>query len=124
APDAVVTLAGAVSPRGVVYADEDETDASGAHRGPRFKPAYSPEMLLSTGYTGRPFAMGQEVADQLPAFVAGDASALEHECALAACEIASSVEHIPEVLCHRFADGPAPHSGDPSSRHVVAALER
>ncbi len=121
APDAVALLGGALSPLSVVYADEDQQLEDGTHRAPRFKPQYSPDFLLSSSYIGRPLAIGSELAANLPPFVAGDLVALEHEWALAGCEIAASVEHLPEVLCHRSsAGGTEPVSID----HVAAALLR
>jgi GT2 family glycosyltransferase len=101
APDAVRQLSDALTPTGVAYADEDEQREDGTWAGPRLKPGFSPEFLLTTGYIGRPLAMGAEVADHLPRLVATDTVALEHECALAATESAEDVVHIPEVLCHR-----------------------
>ena len=101
APDAVRLLSDSLTPTSVAYADEDEQRDDGTWAGPRLKPDFSPEFLLTTGYIGRPFAMGADVADHLPRLEATDTVALEHECALAATEAAETVVHIPEVLCHR-----------------------
>jgi hypothetical protein len=103
APDAVALLRGALTPSGVVYADEDEEWSNGSYAAPRLKPDFSPEFLLTTDYVGRPLAIGSRVADGLPRLVASGTVALEHECALAATESADVVTHIPEVLCHRSA---------------------
>ncbi|MFZ0249783.1 MAG: glycosyltransferase family 2 protein [Acidimicrobiales bacterium] len=100
-PDAVAWLSAALTPTTVVYADEDEQLDGGGALAPRLKPDFSPEFLLTSGYIGRPFAMGADVADHLPRLVASGTGALEHECALAATELADAVVHIPEVLCHR-----------------------
>ena len=116
-------LGSALSPLSAVYADEDERLESGTHHAPRFKPDFSPDFLLSSAYVGRPLAIGPEVAANLPPFAAEDLRALEHEWALAACEIATSVDHIPEVLCHR----PSPGGGrapENSVGHLAAALLR
>jgi GT2 family glycosyltransferase len=101
APDAVALLRGALTPTNLVYADEDRELDDGTWAEPRFKPDFSPEFLLSSAYIGRPLAMGALVADHLPDLVASDERALEHECALAAAQVAEDVIHIPEVLCHR-----------------------
>jgi GT2 family glycosyltransferase len=123
APDAVATLGTAVSPDSVVYADEDVLSADGTYRAPRFKPEYSPDFLVSSSYIGRPMAMGSEVVRRLPPFVADDTIALEHECVLAACEIAESVSHVAEVLCHR--SEPVATPAVPAGiAHVEAALGR
>jgi GT2 family glycosyltransferase len=102
APDAVALLRAALTPTNLVYADEDRELDDGTWAEPRFKPDFSPEFLLSSAYIGRPLAMGALVADHLPDLVASDESSLEHECALAAAQVAEDVVHIPEVLCHRW----------------------
>jgi O-antigen biosynthesis protein len=123
APDAVRQLSASLTPTSVVYADEDEQRNDGTWVGPRLKPGFSPEFLLTTGYVGRPLAMGADVADHLPRLEATDTMALEHECALAATEVAEDVVHIPEVLCHRTE--PARDLATVSSfRYVEEALRR
>jgi O-antigen biosynthesis protein len=121
-PDAAALLSTSLTPTSVVYADEDVVTADGAWRAPRLKPDFSPEFLLTSAYIGRPLAMGADVADHLPRLVACDTSALEHECALAATEIAEDVTHIAEVLCHR-SEG-RPDNGTTSVRHIEEALRR
>ncbi len=101
APDTVALMSAALGPSRVVYADEDETATDGSHTTPRLKPDYSPEFLLSSSYVGRPLAIGATLAGALPRFVVSGTAALEHECAVQACEAAEVVTHIPEVLCHR-----------------------
>jgi O-antigen biosynthesis protein len=123
APDAVALLSASLTPTNVVYADEDELEADGTWGAPRFKPDFSPEFLLSSAYVGRPLAMGAAVADHLPRLVASGTAALEHECALAATEVADEVIHIPEVLCHR-SGGAGQRTGPASVRHLQAALVR
>ena len=120
APDAVALLAEQLLQHDVVYADEDRIDADRLHSDPRLKPGYSPDLLLTTGYVGRPLAFRTQVLHGFDP-LAHDPQALEHECALYACAAASSVGHLPEVLCHRT--GPTP-TGDDESDHLVAALRR
>jgi GT2 family glycosyltransferase len=124
APDAVAQLAAALSPLGVVYADEDSVTAAGAYVDPRLKPAYSPEFLLSSSYIGRPLAVGSGIALQVGPS-GGRLPELEHDLALRACEGAAQVVHLPEVLCHRRIDAlaaPDPRAGDVG--HVLDALRR
>jgi GT2 family glycosyltransferase len=123
AQDAVTRLAAVLTPRSVVYGDEDQLFADGSYGGVRLKPEFSPEFLLSSAYVGRPLAMGAEVADHLPRLEAGGSTALEHECALAATEIADVVTHIPEVLCHR-SDGSEKRQEPVTIDHITAALRR
>ena len=67
--------------------------------------------------------MGAAVADQLPRLEATGAAALEHECALAATELADTVIHIPEVLCHRTEE-PDLGTDPPSVRYLQDELDR
>ena len=123
APDTVALLSAALTPKGVVYADEDVEGADGTRTGPCFKPDFSPEFLLTNAYIGRPLAMGADVADHLPRLTASGHAALEHECALAATELADGVVHIPEVLCHRAQAPPRP--AEPGSALAIEeALRR
>jgi GT2 family glycosyltransferase len=121
APDAVALLSTALTPMGVVYADEDELRADGTHDAPRLKPDFSPDFLLSSSYVGRPLAIGAGLTSGIPRLVASGPAALEHECALYACEAAESVTHIAEVLCHRSGGSErAPRE----AVHVQEALSR
>jgi O-antigen biosynthesis protein len=122
APDAAALLRAALTPTNLVYADEDLELDDGTWAAPRFKPDFSPEFLLSSAYIGRPLAMGALVADHLPDLVASDEHALEHECALAAAEVAEAVIHIPEVLCHRSVG--VSEVAPTSLEHVREALAR
>jgi O-antigen biosynthesis protein len=123
APDAVAQLTSALSPGSVVYADED-CISGGEHVGPRLKPDYSPEFLLTSSYMGRPLAIGAEVLIRMAPAGDGDRY-IEHDLALRACEVADDVTHVAEVLCHRLfipADsGSAPQNG---VGHITAALRR
>ena len=124
APDAVAQLASALSPLGVVYADEDSLTAAGAYVDPRLKPSYSAEFLLSSAYVGRPLAVGSGIALQVGSS-GGSLPDLEHDLALRACEGARQVVHIPEVLCHRGIGAPqgaGPEDADVG--HVADALRR
>ncbi len=105
APDTVALLGDAVTPQGVVYADEDTQRDGGSPELPRLKPDYSPDFLLSTGYVGRPLAIGSGLLPGIGDYAAIDLSSLEYECALDVCGRAASVIHLPEVLCHRDAPG-------------------
>ena len=123
APDAVALIGAALGPTRVVYADEDVAAADGTHTAPRLKPDFSPDFLLSSAYVGRPLAIGSTLAGLLPRFVASGTAALEHECALHACEVADMVTHIPEVLCHRAA-GTEESPGAASLRHITEVLRQ
>lgn len=122
-PDAVAQLSAALVEADVAYGDEDSFDLSGRAERPVFKPDWSPELLLSWCYVGRPVAM--RVA---PLVAAGGIRLLtsgdwEHDVILRVTERTERVAHVAEVLCHRRADlGTRPASLQPGA--VVDALAR
>ena len=120
-PDAVELLASQVAPSNVVYADEDVVGAGGSQGSARLKPEFSPDFLTSAPYVGRPLVIGSAVTRDMPRVVASEETSLEHACALAACSVATSVVHIPEVLCHRWAAEPVV---GPDGYHVEVAIDR
>jgi GT2 family glycosyltransferase len=121
APSAVDLLGAAMTPNGVVYADEDRISSNGVHSDPRLKPTFSPEFLLHSFYVGRPVVLGPGVVDRLPHSETG--TDLEHDLVLRATEVAQRIDHIPEVLCHRMSDVPEP-SAHPDGIHIASALRR
>jgi GT2 family glycosyltransferase len=124
-PDAVALLSVSLPAQGVAYADEDVLSADARYLRPRLKPAYSPEFLLHSDYMGRPLAISAGVVARLPAAEALPLEAREHDLSLRACEVASAVRHIPEVLCHRrIARAPMAVDTAEGVRHVNLALAR
>jgi GT2 family glycosyltransferase len=120
-PDAVELLASQVAPSNVVYADEDVVAPDGFQGSARLKPEFSPDFLTAAPYVGRPLLMGSAVTRDMPHVLASEESSLEHACALAAGSVATSVVHIAEVLCHRWADAP---TEGPDGYHVEVAVDR
>ena len=101
APDAVAQLSAALVDADVAYADEDRIAPDGLVSAPILKPDWSPELLLSWYYLGRPVAL--RVA---PAIAAGGIRSVphgdwEHDLLLRVTERTSRVAHVPDVLCHR-----------------------
>lgn len=125
APDTVALLTAALPPDGVAYADEDAIDEAGGHTDPRLKAAHSPEFLLHSDCVGRPLALSAAVVQALPPAGAGVPEARDHDLALRACEVATSVRHVPEVLCHRLIrHDTVPTDAPAGADHVAAALAR
>ena len=123
--DAVSHLSSALTENGVAFADEDCLDGDGRHVAPILKPAFSPEFLLHADCVGRPLAISAGVVRRLPPGSAGIQEAREHDLALRACEVADSVRHIPEVLCHRrISAAPVPTEAPGGTDHVAMALTR
>jgi GT2 family glycosyltransferase len=101
APDAVALLSRALTPDTIAYADEDVLTDQDTYQEPRLKPDWSPEFQRSSGYVGRPLALGASVAGSVTGLGATDAESLERACAGIAGAAARRVQHVPEVLCHR-----------------------
>jgi GT2 family glycosyltransferase len=122
ASDAVAQLKAALRPGGMAYGDDDRLTATGRYEDPRLKPAFSPELLLRVSYIGRPLALSADLVDRLPAAGTENWDDFEHDLALRASELATTHEHVSEVLCHRTED--SPRVPETASRHIEAALAR
>lgn len=118
--DAVWTLSSALEEGGIAYADEDCLSPEGTHHRPRLKPAFSPEFALQADLIGRPLALHAGVATRLATGTADAFGSRDHDLALRAMEVAASVRHIGEVLCHRL----IPPEELLDRRHIAAALAR
>lgn len=122
APDAAALLSGALAGADVAYGDEDWLDGDGLAVDPRLKPDWSPELLLSSPYLGRPVALRRravEAAGGVRAASGGDGD-WEHDLLLRVTERTGRVAHVAEVLCHRRTAAPA----DAGPGAVAAALRR
>jgi len=118
-PDAVARLSAALVDADVAYADEDRRAPDGTLSTPVLKPGWSPELLLSWNYLGRPVALRVG-----PAVAAGGIRSLadgdwEHDLLLRVTERTARVAHVADVLCHR--SGSADVQGPAA---VVEALAR
>jgi GT2 family glycosyltransferase len=119
APDAVAQLSAALVDADVAYADEDRIASDGLVSAPILKPDWSPELLVSWCYLGRPVAL--RVA---PVVTAGGIRSVldgdwEHDLLLRVTERTPRVAHVPDVLCHRRG---AARSAGPAA--VVDTLSR
>jgi GT2 family glycosyltransferase len=110
APDAVALLGAALTPETIAYADEDVLTDSGTHEAPRLKPDWSPEFQRSSGYIGRPLALGASVAASVFGLDANDLESIERACANVAGAAARRVHHVSEVLCHRSSTPSSPRT--------------
>ncbi|MGA2521522.1 MAG: glycosyltransferase, partial [Acidimicrobiales bacterium] len=98
-PDALETLARwALADPGadVVYSDEDELDDLGRPAHPRFKPDWSPDLLLSSPYLGHMVAVRRTLLDEIGGL--WTATGGHYDLMLRATERARAVAHIPRVL--------------------------
>jgi GT2 family glycosyltransferase len=108
APDATAVLIGALAGADIAYADEDHLGTGDGSTNPALKPDWSPELLLSTPYLGRPFVLRRPVVDAaggIGMLAGGD---WEHDLMLRATETTDRVAHVAEILYHRGPQPPVP----------------
>ena len=86
----------------LLYTDEDVADAGG-RRAPRFKPDFSPDLLLAGNSIGQLAVYRVELVDRLGGLGAGRAPYAYYDLALRAAALigAGGIFHVPAVLCHR-----------------------
>jgi len=129
APDALALLTRAIEGvsaalrADVAYADEDDADREGRLSCPVLKPDWSPDLLLSTPYLGRPTALRRSVVGEAGGIRPAADGDWEHDLMLRVAERAGLVAHIAEVLCHRH-ERPDPSWGPTGGGAVASALAR
>jgi ADP-heptose:LPS heptosyltransferase/GT2 family glycosyltransferase len=85
-----------------LYADEDRISPVSQAREPFFKPDWSPDLLLSTNYIGRPWfataelIIGAGIEPRSLSAPGGD-----YDAVLRCTESASHIYHLPKLLCRR-----------------------
>lgn len=102
-PEALPKVAEALDRTGadLLYTDEDEIDVAGRPSDPTFKPPWSPDLLLSTGYIGRLSVFRKEIVEELGGFREGVEGAEEYDLALRLAERTPNIHHLPGVHYHR-----------------------
>ncbi len=112
----------------VIYTDEDSIDVAGERLDPVFKPYWSPDLLLSTPYTGRMCAIRKKVLEAVGGFREELDGAEEHDLLLRLSEMTDRIYHLPGVLYHRrklpWPDTPENGQTQASLRAVEDALAR
>ena len=87
----------------ILYTDEDSVDRLGRRSSPVFKPRWSPDLLLSSPYTGGLCLIRRALLEDVGGVSERFGEAAEHEAILRVAEHASTVVHVPGVLYHRRA---------------------
>ena len=104
--DALLELAvasGRHPDRDLLYGDEVRLSPVSKDKEPFFKPDFSPDLLLSTNYIGRPWVATAALLAKTgitPASLIADG---EYDLVLRCAERARGVHHIPKLLCQRSA---------------------
>ena len=84
-----------------IYADEARMSPASHEREAFFKPDFSPDLLLSTNYIGRPWIVRSVLLDALSVTPVALVLLGEYDLVLRATEAASHVHHVPKLLCAR-----------------------
>ncbi len=120
AVDAFAEIAVAAGQRRAVdflYADEACVSPSSREREPFYKPDFSPDLLLSTNYIGRPWFASAALLQRVGVTPRSLLRHGEYDLVLRCTEQAEAIHHIPRLLAQR---GAAEPDDDATSR---AALE-
>lgn len=88
----------------LIYADEVRVSPVSNEREPFFKPDYSPDLLLSTNYIGRPWAVDGRMLDHVGATAATLLDKGEYDLLLRCVERSAGVHHVAKLLCERGND--------------------
>ena len=89
--------------RQLLYGDEVRISPVSNETEPFFKPDFSPDLLLSTNYIGRPWAATGALLASTGATPASLTAGGEYDLLLRCAELATAVHHIPKLLCQRSA---------------------
>ncbi len=85
----------------MLYADELRLSPASREREPFFKPDFSPDLLLSTNYIGRPWVASTALIGRSGVTVRDLMEAGEYDAVLRCTEQAVQVHHVPRLLCER-----------------------
>lgn len=103
APDALFEYVRAMNEHptsDVLYSDSDIFDVENHHSRPKFRPAFSPELLRSINYIQDFFLVRASLLTQLDMMQEEFQGAFGYDLLLRACEQARYVSHVPRVLYH------------------------
>lgn len=109
----------------LIYSDEDKIDGQGHRSEPFFKPAWSPDLLLSFMYTGRFAFYRKELVERLGGLREGLAGGEAYDLVLRFSEKTDKIIHVPRILFHQ-SKGVGIQSGahESQQRALIEALSR
>jgi ADP-heptose:LPS heptosyltransferase/GT2 family glycosyltransferase len=102
--DALLELAvasGRHPDRDLLYGDEVRPSPVSRENEPFFKPDFSPDLLLSMNYIGRPWIVTTALLAKLGTTAASLVAGGEYDLLLRCAETATGVHHVPKLLCQR-----------------------
>jgi len=84
----------------MIYSDEDMIDEKGIRMNPYFKPAWSPDTLLSGNYITHLSVYQKKTVDEIGGFRKGYEGSQDFDLALRFTEKTNKIYHIPKILYH------------------------
>jgi O-antigen biosynthesis protein len=92
----------------LLYADERRINPESLQVEPFFKPTWSPDLLRSTNYIGRPWCASAQVVSRAKASIQSFVDHGHYDLLLTCSEEAERIEHVAGVLCERRPGGVEP----------------
>ena len=116
----------------LIYTDEDMMDEAGNRFGPRFKPDWSPEMLLALNYIIHLSVYRRRLLNEIGGFRTGFEGSQDYDLVFRFTEKTNKIFHIPKILYHwkavagSVAADPEskPHTHERTRRALEEALAR
>ncbi len=84
----------------LVYTDEDKIDEQGRRFDPNFKPAWSPDLLLSCNYISHLGVFRRSLLEEIGGFREGFEGCQDFDLVLRFTERTQEIHHVPRVLYH------------------------
>lgn len=106
----------------LLYADEARISPISRELEPFYKPDFSPDLLLSTNYIGRPWFASMALLQRAKLTSRDLAEIGEYDAVLRCSEVAVQIRHLPKLLCQR-----GPEQIDAEANELLAvrrALQR
>jgi O-antigen biosynthesis protein len=126
-PDALFHVVEAINKHpgaGLLYSDEDKIDISGRRYDPFFKPAFSPDLLLSDNYICHFGVCRRDLLERAGGFRPEYDGSQDYDLFLRISRLTGEIIHIPRVLYH-WRSTPGSTAADPSYKpHCVDAARR
>ncbi len=127
APDALYEVACALNREpelDLVYSDEDKIDEQSRRLEGRFKPDWSPELLLSQMYIGHLGVYRRSLVQEISGFRKGYEGSQDHDLALRFTERTQRVRRVPRVLYHWRVSATSTAAGHGAKPYALDAARR
>ncbi len=108
----------------IIYADDDLMGAEGRFYDPHFKPAWSPDRLLSRNYIGNTVLIRKTLLEGLKGLPRDYEYKDIYDILLRATELTNKIGHIPKVLVHNRPSQLSPVKHDAAKKAIKDALLR